>query len=289
MDFSALCTEHIIAHYFYATVGNYRLIIDKDKNMFNATKFCLIENKHFRNWKKNKKTQLLLQEYQSANLQDPVLICVRGNSSPIYNTVISGTYLKMHFLLDVANWVSRQCFLNISESLKNLFPGDTIRRETEELNRQLEERNQENQDLQAQNSGLRQENERFKKVEEDISPKTSIVSKRHEFLLIDKGTPEEEFPYCSVRTQKKRKCHRLDELRSEYPNFTVLLELEYNPNPITMFNLAKERFPKIKCRYNDIKLLEDYTINEFIEDLVRLSKTKFNAEVVAENAATGSF
>lgn len=287
---SDICYEHIIDDYWYGLYGDFKLIIDKSTNLFNATKLCQSGGKNLSNWLRLKQTkELFAYCTDPSHVKDHLLHKIVGNKSEIYNKIISGTYVKQEFILYIAQWISFEFYFKVNSIILSHFANEfsqEYKNQKEQLVKRLVEVEEERVRLQARNNEIETKfaiaqarnmelismNQEYQKIEEDVSPKSFTNLKRNIFLLIDKNTPNESYPYYAVRIQKGSIHKAMKLLRKKYPNLNILLTINYNPNSINLFNLAKEKLPNIKCKYNNIKVINSYTIENFICDFEKLSK-----------------
>lgn len=69
-----VCYEQIKDNYWYGIFGDFKFIIDKNTEYFNATKLCASRGKQFKHWLENKHSQELeLIKYIKATPRYPVL------------------------------------------------------------------------------------------------------------------------------------------------------------------------------------------------------------------------
>ena len=291
-----ICYEHIIDSFSYGLYGDFNLIIDRSTGCFNATKLCTKGGKHFYHWTQSKRTkeliELVRQRIQKSNPNAQILYVVEGTKNDTYNKIVSGTYVREEFILDIALWISREFYFNALQIVTSYFANEyseKYKNDIEELKRKYEENEtkfielaqknneleQKNNDLSRKNIELKRINQKYQDVEEDISPKTLNQSKRNTFILFDKCMPDEIYKYSVKRIQSGSKIKILKDLRKKYPTLKILFQIDYNPNSINFFNLAKENLKDVKYYRNDVRLLNKYTIEHFICDLKLLSLQKF--------------
>lgn len=91
--------------------------------------------------------------------------------------------------------------------------------------------------------------------------------------LIKKNQPS-SYPYCCMRTQRSTHKKYLRKMKSKFPQFECICEVRYYPNSFNLLGRIKEEFKNVDVRYNQIKLLNGYTEEEFIKDIIILAKSK---------------
>ena len=262
--FNDICYKQIIDSFWYGLYGDFNLIIDRDTGCFNATKLCQKGGKQFKHWNRNKRTAELIEYMEKKIPNTQMMYTIEGNKNETYNTIVSGTYVREEFILDIASWISRDFYHKAHQIVISYYANEYCEKykdKIEELNCRLKE--------------IEQINQKYQDVEEDISPKCLNRSKRNIFILLDKCMPNAYYPYTVKRIQFGSKIKILKDMKKKYPNLNIVHEIDYSPNSINLFNLAKENIKDISVRGNDVKLHTNYLIDQFISDLRILSLKKF--------------
>ena len=60
-------------------------------------------------------------------------------------------------------------------------------------------------------------------------------------MVIEKNKEDEKFPYYAIRIQLESLENRLNELKTIYPKFKILLKLYNDPNAVKLYNLMNEK------------------------------------------------
>ena len=94
-------------------------------------------------------------------------------------------------------------------------------------------------------------------------------SLRHILAIYNKGNGE----YYITCTQRRSELRTFKRLKSKYANASKYFILPYNPNSIDLFIRMKESLAdKIIVNSRNVKLKNDYTIEELKNDIISLTK-----------------
>lgn len=109
-------------------------------------------------------------------------------------------------------------------------------------------------------------------------------TKTHEkFILVELNDPHYDWKYSVIRAQKFTANKKLKSLKDVHFESKICIEIEYQPNSINLFNLIKEELKDkrkvINVKYNYINLEENYTHEEFLEDIRKIDRSKVNIPV----------
>ena len=109
-------------------------------------------------------------------------------------------------------------------------------------------------------------------------------TKTHEkFILVELNDPHYDWKYSVIRAQKFTANKKLKSLKDVHSESKICIEIEYQPNSINLFNLIKEELKDkrkvINVKYNYINLEENYTHEEFLEDIRKIDRSKVNIPV----------
>ena len=105
------------------------------------------------------------------------------------------------------------------------------------------------------------------------------------FAIIKLNDPNSEWKYHVIRTQRKGLRRSIKKLiRTDgCPDCAELYVIEYQPNAIKFFNIIKEKLQKkeskITVKGNRIKLLRNYTEEEFLRDVESLNNSRKEIEI----------
>jgi len=121
MSLQNITFKNIINIFYSGKSGKFTLIIKSDDDFFNASKLCRLGKKEYNEWFKLENTQLLMREmskkygfYFFKSLLDI------PNDTPKRN-IIAGEYLRMELILDLARWISLECYMECSVIIINYF------------------------------------------------------------------------------------------------------------------------------------------------------------------------
>jgi len=81
----------------------------------------------------------------------------------------------------------------------------------------------------------------LKKLLPHYSPLAENPNKNNTFVVIEKNKEDEKFPYYAIRIQLGSLENRLNELKTIYPKFKILLKLYNDPNAVKLYSLMKEK------------------------------------------------
>lgn len=270
-----VCYEEINSRFSYGLFGEFKLIIDTRTGYFNATKMCTFSGKRFRDFLKTENVKKYLS-YLEGLYHEEQSFEHKGGSGET-SLQLRGVYVSRHLITHIACWVSPVFAFKVNEIVQSYFTKEF--RERCERNQihmiHLQNRNEalqhEKEALQYMNGELQSKNRQYEKIEEDISPKTKDLGKMHVFVLVrTKGL----FPLYAIRCQKRSKETQIKRLERRYPNLIEIFEIAYDPNSFSLFNRIKERINNITTFCNGIKLLNEYTIKNFEEDVRRIADEK---------------
>lgn len=135
------------------------------------------------------------------------------------------------------------------------------------LNRQLIERD--NQIGQLTNQ--------IENITPDITPRTQNRQLLPKFILLNLFDPE-SYDYYVIRCQKRIVNKRLHVIQDRHPNSQVILELEYDPNSVNLYNRMKERLAdrlRFDGNYFDIMDDDEYLEEDLINDIRNIQNDKF--------------
>ncbi|CAL1302103.1 unnamed protein product [Larinioides sclopetarius] len=298
MSLSNVCYEQIKDQFWYGLLGDFKLIIDRNTGYFNATKLCQQGGKRFDNWLRNKESKELIEYYRrkfdASHLRESI-IEVRKGSSQIYNQIISGTYLSDKLILSVASWISKDFYDKANEIVKSYYLcefEEKYKNDIGELNEKLqrvdhivqqltsekEKIEQENEKIRREKEICQRENELYQSFEEDIAPKTANVEKLNSLTVVKLNNESFQYSFYVIRTQIECCKKSIKKLKEKHPNLEIILELDYSPNSIRLFNRIKEQLRNIKFYYNYVKLLNGYTEEQFIRNIENLASFNVNLD-----------
>jgi len=162
MSLNAICYKHIKDTFHYGIYGDFKLVIDKRTDCFNATKLCEGTGKQLRNWTRLEKSKELIEYYRKmpttsggrlfgeTDAADTKKLPLRSerqlfeetdtkkmplrSEGHLYeiklqnndklNPLISGTYLCKELLLSLATWISNDFYHKCSNIVNHYFVKD---------------------------------------------------------------------------------------------------------------------------------------------------------------------
>ncbi|CAL1270519.1 unnamed protein product [Larinioides sclopetarius] len=117
------CYEQIQDQYWYALYGDFKFVVDRNTNWFNATKLCRDCGRRFGDWLKIEEGKSLIMYYHKkgviSNLEKP-FIEVETKTEDV-GEIISGTYVPHQFILAVTMWLSPKFGNEVYKILNSRF------------------------------------------------------------------------------------------------------------------------------------------------------------------------
>ena len=118
-----ICYKQIIDKFWYGLYGDFILTIDKSTGCFNATTLCQNCGKNFNDWLQRKRSTELIEYFKEklsiSNPNAQIMYTIAEDKNETYKTIVSGTYIREEFILDITCWISREFFSKIT---KIVFP-----------------------------------------------------------------------------------------------------------------------------------------------------------------------
>ena len=161
------------------------------------------------------------------------------------------------------------------ETRKLLLENTDLKTKIDDLARRIDDLKEENSrrlnDLVERNDDLKDQNDeilghleivqdKLDIATDDRAPKTICIHKRERFILFNKKSDDELFEYYVIRGQQAYCTGRMSTLCKKYPRMSILIDIEYQPNAINLFNRFKEQFsrrgqiPRFRVSGNNISL-----------------------------------
>nr|AAB96622.1 17K ORF [Heliothis armigera entomopoxvirus] len=143
MSLNDICYEQIKDSFHYGLFGDFKLIIDKNTGYFNATKLCKDGGKRFDHWLENTKSKELIEYYDEKispgspgdinNIKKShYYINLKGNN---INNIISGTYVYINILLNIASWISIDFYDKCYKIIETYYINEIYIRNTKIINK----------------------------------------------------------------------------------------------------------------------------------------------------------
>ena len=150
----------------------------------------------------------------------------------------------------------------------------------EELLEQFDEMKGENE---IQGESIRKMSQKLGIATTERAVRTKNTRTHEKFILVELNDPQYEWKYSVIRAQKFTANKKLKSLKDVHSESKICIEIEYQPNSINLFNLIKEELKDkrkvINVKYNYINLEENYTHEEFLEDIRKIDRSKVNIPV----------
>jgi len=192
---SGICYEQIKDTFWYGIYGDFKLVIDKSTDCFNATKLCEATGKRFRNWMILAKSKELIEYYNV--LKSPPTSPSRDDAkkTPLTSEgrlfekdaagipaasfyeikeaqyheskLITGTYLCKELILSLATWISNDFYHKCFNIVNHYFVKDFKEREGD-LQKYIQE-------VEANANKLKAENEAKDKLLQEKQDKIDEV------------------------------------------------------------------------------------------------------------------
>jgi len=144
MSLNAICYKHIKDTFHYGIYGDFKLVIDKRTDCFNATKLCDMTGKHLYHWTRLAKSKELIEYYKKLPLRSGRQLFEETDAADtkkmptrcgghLYeikeaqyhgSKLITGTYLCKELLLSLATWISNDFYHKCSNIVNHYFVKD---------------------------------------------------------------------------------------------------------------------------------------------------------------------
>lgn len=134
---------------------------------------------------------------------------------------------------------------------------------------------------------LTEMNSKFERVTDERAPRTNDVAKHESFVLLKLNKANFQWIYYVLRCQTTVIKRTIRKMRTKYPQQVVLMNISYQPNSKNLFNLVKENLgATIVVKNNYIKLTNQYTEMQFLQDIRDLNDAKKEVETDEDTDAT---
>jgi hypothetical protein len=113
--------------------------------------------------------------------------------------------------------------------------------------------------------------DKLDKATDERAPRTRSIVKHGRFMLVKLNKKGHSWEYYVIRAQRTNATQSYKNIAEKFPGNEIILDIEYQPNAINLFNLIKEELRKnravIKVTGNYIKLAAEYTHEMFLTDI----------------------
>jgi len=292
MTLNDICYEQIKDTFWYGIYGDFKLVIDKSTDCFNATKLCEATGKRFRDWFRLDKSKELIEYYNalkspptspSRDEKAAAQICAAAfyeitlqNNDKI-NPLITGTYLCKDLILSLATWISNDFYHKCSNIVNHYFVKDFKEREQllQDLIISAEEKMkklclEKDATIEEQKCKIRDMEERLTVSTIDRVPKSQDTDLRERFVVLK----HKEGEYYVIRGQDKYCANKVKAQTDLDPSIATIIDLAYQPNSRNLFIRLKElQDEKFFINGNYIETKHE---EELIKVLGRLNEEKYN-------------
>lgn len=245
MNLSNICYEQIKENFWYGILGDFKLVIDRDTEYFNATKLCEIAGKRFRNWLRNSSTKQLIDYLTAdARIRAPGFYEKFGDNNDDTMQKITGTYVPKELILNLASWISPQFYIKCNDIIIAYYIVDyedhlndkhQLKEKLTEIENSLDKLKLENQNLENQNLKL------------TAAPYTENIINHNCLVILKKNEPNQNYPYYAIRTQRKNLKRALNKAQLKYPNLEIIYKKSRDPNSIKLYNLIVQELDIDSC------------------------------------------
>ena len=264
---SDVCYEHIKDTFHYGILGDFKLVIDKSTDCFNATKLCQQCGKDICQWKRLARSKRLMEVLGVETYE------VAGGNRDDRTALVTGQYVPKELILDITSWISPRFYVRCNDIIISYFSTKlntaTLREKDEKIayvEKEMERLALENKELLSKmNVAL-----------EDRAPQPEESSKSERFILL-KRCDKEDFPYYVIRAQRDTANSSLRKQKKLYSNVLLLLDLNCHPNSKTLYVRIKEDLKKKMVKFNrcDISISEsDVSEEELIQQMKKIDDSK---------------
>ena len=292
---SEICTEQIYENFWFASYGNFNVIMNKNDGYINATKLCSLVNKKFSDWKCNANSlrlmheledeihaaldftqptrELILQKAVSVNLETVCKSIVTANQT-VEDKLISGTYCHPLLIPHIACWCSPAFAIKVAKVINHQIVEEWKLKLESAQDAYIRLLQQQNASLQAKQDEIDLKKEIICQKQDEIDLKKEIIcqkvnehrtwSNTHAFALLRVHDPN-FLPYYVIRCKLSNMSTAISKLRRRrHPQCEILYLQNKVPNAINLFErLKKNNFVKTKRNYcmildNNHQKLIDY-------------------------------
>ena len=168
----------------------------------------------------------------------------------------------------------------MENSNKIIEKNNELLEKQDELLEQFDEMQGENE---IQGENIRKMSQKLGIATTERAVRTKNTRTHEKFILVKLNDTHFEWKYSVIRAQKFTANKKLKSLKNVHSKSKICIEIEYQPNSINLFNLIKEELKDkrkvINVKYNYINLEENYTHEEFLEDIRKIDRSKVNIPV----------
>ena len=289
----------------YAKLGKFNVIMLRKNGFINATKLCNSANKKLIHWMENKNSKEMIVAFSKLLNMDRDQIITRVNGGK--NTIISGTYMHPDLIIQVASWCNNQFAFYVSKivndylNTKACAEKDKLLKikddKIDKLNKKINTLRKEIKTVIDQNDDIYDQNmETHAKLDGACNERVpSIGKKKYDHMLViiknnDNNTDDSDetdddenikYNYHALRVMKKSYKNIISKHRKRFPNMEFVLRINYSPNSINLWNKIRERLgagrkKKINIFGCKFALLDDYTIEELVEDIRKIHNERYD-------------
>jgi predicted nuclease with TOPRIM domain len=286
--------------YMSGKYANFEIIIMKRNNYVNATKLCntinIIEdnNKLFRKWKINSRTQELLDELQEHVNQNHSKNSESETESDDYDDNhklmiikkdiefnLSGTYVHPDLIPDIASWCSPKFSLKVSRIINKYYNNKTIQ-EKDVVVKKLNKIIKQNDKLSDQNDKLSDQNDKLSDQNDKLSVKIDKQSKSIDNLK-DQNTNLIDESKKHTRQLKKLKIQNNDlhteisELKNKYTiaSNDIVVKTK-NENKVNKFIVVRNNQDTSDSESDSESETDKMNFDYYV---MRIKKENFNASI----------
>ena len=104
---------------------------------------------------------------------------------------------------------------------------------------------------------------------------------KHEFIIMKDNDRKasRSRKYYVIRTKRRTANSAVERYQKKHPQASILMEIEYNPNSINLWDRVKSSLgKKLNVRTNDFGICGHYTEEKMIEDIHKLNEEKYHIE-----------
>ena len=131
-------------------------------------------------------------------------------------------------------------------------------------------------DVQEQNDKLL---DKIDKISEDRVVNAPDDMDKHVFIVMrdDSDEAERSKKYYAIRTKRRTSKTAIKKYRLEHTDSTILINIEYNPNSINLWDRVRAKLSKkIRIRVNYFGLKSGYTEHQLKEDIGNINDEKYD-------------
>ncbi|AVL94355.1 putative KilA-N domain-containing protein [Megavirus vitis] len=274
-DFRNIIFENINEKFAVGKFGDFEVIINRDNGYINATQLCKDCGERFSNWKRNDKSNELInallkqlnsraQNRVAENSRTQKRAAEKIDESKIIMEIkggklikIRGTYVHPKLIINIASWCSTEYSLKVSDIMMEYHTKEAV----EEKEKLLKKKDDKIDKLRNDIKRLMEQGNEVLGYAKDTNRKINVVvnervpmsdkPKNEESFYIVKNndkvkpgkskTKKKIYGYKAIRITNKSKSSTMSKYYKDHPKGEIILKIKYTPNAKHLWNACKDK------------------------------------------------